>query len=342
MDGWRVKLLSQAARTVLIKNVISTIPIYTMFASLLLMKITNALDALVNGFGGQGVWMKADFYLCLIGILFASLKAVKYCHELSFWRCPLPRHASPVTRGIWKTHEFISENNGWMIGRYSSVEAWFCNWICVDESILGPPYLNPGIASGLEVGDLLDNDGTTWNNSQSLSLFCPNAAKTIMSCNIAEIHGNNTLVWMSNSNGLFLLKAAYHDMHKETFKRMKFVQLFGNQLVIVFFMAPLRVIMLPISSVIALLLNLFGSRAIGVFVSMRSLCTLEQREGIGAIGVVLRDGFGGIQALFAAKISYLFVIHGELMAAFKGLEEVDLFSDCQCLVSTFKSSSNHQ
>ncbi|KAF4395171.1 hypothetical protein F8388_001558 [Cannabis sativa] len=69
------------------------------------------------------------------------------------------------------------------------------------------------------------------------------------------------------------------------------------------------------------------------------------KESSGAVGVVVWDASSGILVLFAAKIPFLSVILGELVAVCKGvevlrslgIEEADILSDCLSLVPALYS-----
>ncbi|XP_060962275.1 uncharacterized protein LOC133032371 [Cannabis sativa] len=171
MEGWKAKLLSQAARTVLIKNIISSILIYTMSVFLLPLKITKTLHAMVRRFWWIG-GMEGGRFLSLLtwssiflpkssgglgkhNTPWSHILLGKYCHSSNFWGGSLPHAASPVVRGIWKTHYFIKDNSLWIIGKKSEVDFWHYSWTCSDGVNFGPKDLNPRITSAMILGDLM-------------------------------------------------------------------------------------------------------------------------------------------------------------------------------------------
>uniref|UniRef100_A0A803NNJ0 Reverse transcriptase domain-containing protein n=1 Tax=Cannabis sativa TaxID=3483 RepID=A0A803NNJ0_CANSA len=257
MDGWRAKLLSQAARTVLIKNVISAIPIYSMSIFLLPKTITDSLDALARRFwwtgsvregrflalrswesicrpkscGRLGIRKFQDINFCLIAklawflvsnhqSLLCRIFLGKYWYYHSNWSGGLGSGASPVVRGIWKTREFIRRQSLWIMGRFSNVEFWYCSWTCADGVIFGPQDLNPGVVSEEKLG-WLRSDDEVWDAGRIERLFRPEAATSLSSCNINELSPFDSLIWHTSPTGTFSLKQAYWDLNSHRFGKDK-------------------------------------------------------------------------------------------------------------------------
>ncbi|KAM6543059.1 hypothetical protein CsatB_007506 [Cannabis sativa] len=147
LEGWRARLLSQAARGTLIKSVLASIPIYSMLVFILPRRITNQIDAVLRRFWwmeqskeGRFLALKAWDSLCkpkqcgVLGFrrardvnfsliaklgwlletdskaLWTHVLGSKYCKFNRFLSSSLPGNASPVARGIWSTQDFIREN----------------------------------------------------------------------------------------------------------------------------------------------------------------------------------------------------------------------------------------
>uniref|UniRef100_A0A803PEA1 Reverse transcriptase domain-containing protein n=1 Tax=Cannabis sativa TaxID=3483 RepID=A0A803PEA1_CANSA len=230
MEGWRAKLLSQMARTVLIKNVISAIPIYSMSIFLLPKSITDALDALVRLFWWTGLGIRKfnDINFCLIAklgwqlakngnSLWCQIMLGKYGHQGSFWGRNLPRIAFGVARGIWKTKDFIKDNSIWIIGGNSRVKLWQGSWSCADGVCINPCDLNPGVVNDITVGNLISDGEPSWNISLIERLCQPEASNKILSSYISILPDRDSLMWKSSPSGEFILKNAYWDLHFDDF-----------------------------------------------------------------------------------------------------------------------------
>uniref|UniRef100_A0A803PH01 RNase H type-1 domain-containing protein n=1 Tax=Cannabis sativa TaxID=3483 RepID=A0A803PH01_CANSA len=164
LEGWRAKLLSQAARTTLIKSVLASILIYTMSVFLLPHKMTNKIDGLrrtedinfclISKLG----WMMASEHMTI----WKSALLEKYCNRTDFLSSNLPASASPVAKGIWATRKFITDQSVWMIGKELKVSIWSC-WTGGDGFVCDNSVINPRVTENVNVGDLMLDSGLDWN-----------------------------------------------------------------------------------------------------------------------------------------------------------------------------------
>ncbi|KAF4352542.1 hypothetical protein F8388_012238 [Cannabis sativa] len=192
-----------------------------------------------KGCGGIGIRSFLDINTCLIAklgwhlatgknSLWVHLLLDKYCPDSNFWTNDLPKYASPVAKGIWKSRRFIANNSAWVVGNNSQVLIWYCNWTCVDGTVLGPQDLNPGLVNKMKVANLLSVDGCSWDADLVLRTFRSEAAKLNLSTRIQETPLEDHLIWMSSPKGSFTLKATYMDLHKRTFTKDETCSLLWN------------------------------------------------------------------------------------------------------------------
>ncbi|KAM6543504.1 hypothetical protein CsatB_007951 [Cannabis sativa] len=199
-EGWRARLLSQAARLTLIKSVLAAIPIYTMSVFKLPKKTTNRIDGIIRRFwwtgqakdgrylslkawdslckpkscGGLGFRRAEDINFCLLAkfgwtlaskqtCLWKSILLDRYYHETAFGDSVLPSNASPVAKSIWATKDFIVKNSVWLIGREAKVKIGNHQWSGFDGDLIDSGCLNPMMFDDLCVRNLMMEDGLSWN-----------------------------------------------------------------------------------------------------------------------------------------------------------------------------------
>ncbi|KAF4374441.1 hypothetical protein F8388_015992 [Cannabis sativa] len=275
---------------------------------------------------------------------------------------------------IDKTREFIKENGVWLIGKNSSAEIMHCSWSCSDGVVISPSDLNPQIDTGTMVCDLLSGDLSYWDQSLVGRMFKPATADVISrlldwavfsdirvenaTYNVPLHSGEEVLKWMLDPGNLvgagdprnpkvkFMLYAVV------MYRNLWFVRndIFHNKTQWRFEEMKKRVDTdfnnhwkcLVTAKEESPLVNALPRVSRGVPRSGRIRVNVDfaTGNGVGAVGVVVRDDGGNILALSATKMSYDSVIQGELWAVFWGLNALlkmevpttDLFSDCQVLV----------
>uniref|UniRef100_A0A803Q8D7 DUF4283 domain-containing protein n=1 Tax=Cannabis sativa TaxID=3483 RepID=A0A803Q8D7_CANSA len=165
LEGWKAKILSQAGRTVLIKQVVQSIPLYTMATFKLLVGICDELDKVTKRFwwtrgmedkkflalkswdaiykptccGRLGIRRFQDINFCLLAKLawaFASKKSslwikvldAKYCNLKSYWSSSIPSNASKMANDLWSYRNFFRGNYRWLLGNNSRMNLWTEPW----------------------------------------------------------------------------------------------------------------------------------------------------------------------------------------------------------------------
>ncbi|XP_030487013.2 uncharacterized protein LOC115703919 [Cannabis sativa] len=148
--------------------------------------------------------------------LWVNILTAKYCRESGFWHCNLPRYASHVARGIWKTRQFINDNCLWLMGHDSKIQVWNNGWSCGDGVIIDASAINPHVVTDLPIHAFLTKNGVEWNTTEVKWVFRPSIAEVILNCRTEDFSEEDRLVWRNSPNGEFSIKAAYRCLHTAT------------------------------------------------------------------------------------------------------------------------------
>ncbi|XP_060965096.1 uncharacterized protein LOC133034093 [Cannabis sativa] len=246
LEGWKAKLLSQSARSVLIQNVLQTVPLYSMAVFKLPVAIHNELDGISRRFwwtrdtgksrylslvswdsickpkacGGLGFRKSGHNNICLLAklawmlakegdALWIKVLKGKYFPQTSFLAAGKKQNSSLVARGIWDAKQLIKDHAAWRVSFNSSRNLWDCDWVVFDGLRIGQGDLNPLESKSLFISDLVDRANGAWDlNSLSLS-FSPKTVVNFQLIYPSDLASQDSLVWTASPSGEFSLKSAY-------------------------------------------------------------------------------------------------------------------------------------
>ncbi|XP_060968554.1 uncharacterized protein LOC133036092 [Cannabis sativa] len=246
LEGWKARLLSQAARTVLVKSVVQTIPSYSMAVFKLPGSILEELDKLTRRFwwkgdmeggrylsliawenlckpkvcGGLGFRRAKDMNMCYMaklawllardgGELWVRMIKSKYFPNSSFFDASLSGSASIVARSIWSAKQLVVANSAWRVGSESDVNLWNGRWIIGDDVLICAGDINPTVKPRIVLGDLLQADSLAWDIRGVEDIFRPSVAAVMVRFNPLDLPLEDELVWTLTPRGNFTLKSVY-------------------------------------------------------------------------------------------------------------------------------------
>ncbi|KAF4398795.1 hypothetical protein G4B88_028158 [Cannabis sativa] len=178
--------------------------------------------------GGLGLRKAEDINFCLLAklgwamasdtvCLWKSILMDKYCYGSNFGDSILPANASPVAKSIWATRRFIVDNSVWLLGIDANVKIGSQQWMGADGEIMSLGDLNPMVEEGMCVGDLIMEDGRSWNVNLVSSWFRPDAAAAILKITLPFPNVETRLYWKDDPSGCFSLKSAYWRLNQNRF-----------------------------------------------------------------------------------------------------------------------------
>jgi hypothetical protein len=242
IEGWRLKTLSQARKSVSIKVVASTIRSYTMSTFLLSDKFCHKLDIAFKNFwpndktqnltlkswaslclpkdqSGLGFRLMEDVNLSLIAKLgwkllsnrdnlwvsFFKAKYIKYENLLS---CPL-RSGSFIWNGIKAIVPFLASGACYMPHLLSQLSVWTPPWI---PTVLNftPEARHSSLSAlyPLSIVDLINQSTSSWNFDTFNLLFQPYAVAKILKIRLRL--SDDSIVWTPSSSWKFSTQSMHH------------------------------------------------------------------------------------------------------------------------------------
>jgi hypothetical protein len=240
LQDWKLKLLSQAGREILIKAVIQAIPTYCMSVFMLPKALCSKINSLVQQFwwGATGIhWMKwskmsipkskggmgfRDFNCfnkallakqfwrlwCSPDSLVSRIMKAKYYAQSSVLEAKIGSKPSFAWQGILGSCDLVKEGLFWKIGNGEKTRIWGDKWVPRQTTFsiqTGPKSLNPDA----KVIELIDRDMNAWNKALLEILFSPEEVNAILKVPINSTR-EDALIWKETANGVFSVKNAYH------------------------------------------------------------------------------------------------------------------------------------
>jgi hypothetical protein len=254
LQDWKLKLLSQAGKEILLKAVIQAIPTYCMSVFLLPRALCVEINSQMRKFwwgnqdknsrvswmswermglskevGGMGFRDFTSFNKALLAkqswrlwhqpnSLIAQIMKAKYYSECSILEAKVGRRPSFAWRSIHGSCDLLREGLIWRVGNGCKIRIWKDRWIPNPSTykIISPPIL---LDSEETVSSLVDAQSKWWNISLLDSLFTEDEVQKIKEIPLSCTNQEDTLIWRGTKNGIFSVKSAYH-MHKELSNRM--------------------------------------------------------------------------------------------------------------------------
>ncbi|XP_059458992.1 uncharacterized protein LOC132188495 [Corylus avellana] len=215
LQDWKVKLLSQAGKEVLLKAVIQAIPTYCMSLFMLPKGLRSEINSIMQRFwwgnqsSGSGIhwlnWSKMgeakncggmgfrDFkcfnkallakqYWRLWNLpnsLVSQIMAAKYYPHGSALEAQLGNKPSFAWRSIWGLGDLLKDGLVWRIGNDATVQ------------------------------ELIDQDTRWWNVGRLEQLFSPEEIQAIMTIPISCTNKADVLIWRGTKTGSFSVRSAY-------------------------------------------------------------------------------------------------------------------------------------
>lgn len=246
LSGWKSKLLSQAARTILIKTVANSLPSYSMSLFFLPKSFCQTIDSWlrkfwwgisldkkrslnllgwhkicspksVGGLGLRTMELQNMSLLAKLGwsmlnspdSLWVKVLASKYLHGTSFLSTSGSASASWLWKGILKCRHIVLQGACWLVSSGTNLNIWDSPWI---PSIVGfKPAPNPSLPSlpNLTISDLIAFPNRGWNFPLLHFLFDPPTVNSILSIHLPAIPALDRWIWAPSSSGRFSVKSAH-------------------------------------------------------------------------------------------------------------------------------------
>lgn len=234
LEGWKTKFLSQSARTVLIKSILSSMPLYHLSYFKLTEKEANKCDSILNNFfwgnhpgsksphmkdwqticrpisqGGLDIKRMSAFNNAMLGrqawriihhrdCLLSKVYHAKYQKNRFGISTFGSSQTSPLARHICtKINEMIQDCR-WRIGNGHSIALNDLLWITPDH--------DPDDIS--KVSQLIGPNGD-WDTTMVRSIYSDNLANRILTMPTSHTGIKDRIVWTRNYSGTYSVKDAY-------------------------------------------------------------------------------------------------------------------------------------
>ncbi|XP_026419397.1 uncharacterized protein LOC113315318 [Papaver somniferum] len=198
---WIHKLLSQAARTTLVKHIVQVIPLYHMGDFLILKHLYRHMDAHLCKF--WNAWKIIENPDCML----AKILKVRYFPRTDFLNAKCPDKCSWTWKCLHAIKEFIKPFVSWIVGDGKFIDPWCDKWI-PNLGSATPNPLNPQDPS-IKVDYFIDNHTRTWNVSRLSTHFDDASVKKIVTIPVSQHCTPDRRAWDLSKNGKFSSKSAY-------------------------------------------------------------------------------------------------------------------------------------
>jgi hypothetical protein len=251
IQGWKERLMSMAAKEILIKAVAQAIPTYAMACFDLTKSLCDDISAMVCQYwwsqndevkkmhwvgwekmklpkeeGGLGFRDLYSFNLAMLArqswrliqapeSLCAQVLRAKYFPDGDLLAAKPVTGMSYVWRSILRGLEVFKEGMIWRVGDGKNIRIWDDPWLPM--GITRKPTTHQGDCELIMVDELIDGTTGTWKRSLIEQCFLPADVPIILSIPLRE-QSEDFVAWHFDSKGLFSVKSAYK-VHVDMMKR---------------------------------------------------------------------------------------------------------------------------
>jgi hypothetical protein len=256
IQGWKEKLMSMAAKEILIKAVAQAIPTYAMACFDLTKSLCDEIGQLVCRYwwsqndemrrmhwvgwetmklpkeeGGLGFRDLYSFNLAMLArqswrllqapdSLCAQVLRAKYFPDGNLLSARPVVGMSYVWRSILKGLEVLKEGIIWRIGDGLNVNIWEDPWM--PTGVTRRPTTHKGNCELNLVAELIDDNTGDWNKELIMQHFLPADVQTILSIPLRE-NTDDFMAWHFDARGVFSVKSAYK-VHVDMDRRESVIQ----------------------------------------------------------------------------------------------------------------------
>ena len=241
VTGWKARLLSQAAKTTLIKSVANAIPSYLMSIFLLPKSLCLEINSILRKFwwgfpqdkkhnlsflswekicqpkalGGLGICSMEFINSSLLArlgwkmlsnepLLWVEALRGKYLkHGISFLDAPSNPSLSWIWKGLIKNRKVVEKGACWSISDGTDIHIWNSPWIPSMPSFKPRPNVNLVDFSDYSVADLMLPGVRLWNVDLLGDLFDLTIVRNIIGIHIPRTRGADKWSWAPSPSGLF-------------------------------------------------------------------------------------------------------------------------------------------
>jgi hypothetical protein len=254
LSGWKSKLLSQAARSTLIKTVANAMPSYSMSMFLFPKPLCKVIDLAIRKFwwgfpqekshnlfllgwnricspidvGGLGFRImecQNSALLSKIGwkiltnqdLLWVRALSTKYLHSHNFLSSPTPQSASWLWKGVLKCRSVVAKGACWLVSSGTNLNIWSTPWIPSLAGFKPSPNSDLTFLPNLNVSDLISPVTRDWYSPILNFLFDPISVEKIKAIHLPQSPSLDRWVWTPSPNGSFSVKSAHSLISNPTF-----------------------------------------------------------------------------------------------------------------------------
>jgi hypothetical protein len=246
VTGWKARLLSQAARTTLIKSVANAIPSYIMSLFLLPKNFCSEINSILRKFwwgfpqdkkhnlsflswdcicqpkalGGLGICSMEfinNSLLARLGwklvsdapLLWVKVLKGKYLlNGVPFLEAKVNAHSSWIWKGLMKNRKVVELGACWSISEGVNIQVWNSPWIPSMPNFKPKPNGNLVGLPDFSVAELFLPGDKSWNVDLLYDLFEPSTVQCILQIHIPRSNIGDKWSWIPSSSGTFSVKSA--------------------------------------------------------------------------------------------------------------------------------------